>query len=725
MLLGTNQVDVAEAAFTAGGVNYPPGSWIVQAPREAVEEVARQTGLSFAAVASAPEVRRHLVDLPRLAVLHNWIDTQDAGWVRYTLDRAKVPYTLINDDDLKRGNLAERFDVVLYPRTQGGLSDLVHGIDPKYGPLAYTKTPEFPSQGIPDGSEDITGGMGFEGLLNLDKFVRGGGVLIALGSGGTLPVDGGIVRGVSSARLGVSTPGSEVRVKVVRPEHPLVYGYEELTQVFRGNGPVFDVPKAERARVVLQFGTKKPDGEEDEEGKEAGPGLRDRGGGPRRSGGRSGRRSRKRRRRTTASCSRGSAPREGGARRQAGDPRRPHRQGAGDPLWLRPAPPLPQPRRLPVRLQRPAELERPAAVSDPAEAVDPTTPQEPPQAPMRRPRSRAGAASVFAGIVLSRMMGFVREGAFARYFGVGPHQDALTAAIRVPNVLQNLLGEGALSASFIPIYSGLLEEGRDEEAGRFAGAIFGLMAAAAAAFALLGILLARPIVILLAPGFLRDAAAVAAGQMTVDRFALAVTGVRILFPMTGLLVLSVWALAILNSNRRFFLPYFAPVLWNSAIVAALLIAGHQLAGTQRRRRADPALQGGLLGRSRGRPAAVRGSAPRWCWASCAASGRRSRSACRGCGRRWRRGGRRWPAAGWCSSPATSTSSSPPCWPPAPPRRTASRRCSICCRSASSASRWRPRSCRRCRACAARGWPRRCSPASGARCATSPSSTSPR
>ncbi len=217
-------------------------------------------------------------------------------------------------------------------------------------------------------------------------------------------------------------------------------------------------------------------------------------------------------------------------------------------------------------------------MSEPAESIDPPVPQEPPQPPEKAPRSRAGAASVFAGIVLSRIMGFVREGAFARYFGVGPHQDALTAAMRVPNVLQNLLGEGALSASFIPIYSGLLEEGRDEEAGRFAGAIFGLMAAAAAAFALLGILLAKPIVVLLAPGFLRDAAAVAAGQLTVDRFALSVTGIRILFPMTGLLVLSVWALAILNSNRRFFLPYFAPVLWNSAIIAALVIVGRQLAG---------------------------------------------------------------------------------------------------------------------------------------------------
>jgi putative peptidoglycan lipid II flippase len=220
-------------------------------------------------------------------------------------------------------------------------------------------------------------------------------------------------------------------------------------------------------------------------------------------------------------------------------------------------------------------------VSEPAESsVDPSVPQEPPEPPEKRPRSRAGAASVFAGIILSRLMGMVREGAFARYLGVGLYQDAMTAAMRVPNILQNLLGEGVLSASFIPIYSGLLEDGKREEAGKFAGAIFGLMAAAAASFALLGILLAKPIVFLLASGFVGDSAAVAAGKMPVDRFALAVTGIRILFPMTGLLVLSVWALAILNSNRRFFLPYFAPVLWNSAIIAALIFVGTWLAGTQ-------------------------------------------------------------------------------------------------------------------------------------------------
>jgi putative peptidoglycan lipid II flippase len=208
-------------------------------------------------------------------------------------------------------------------------------------------------------------------------------------------------------------------------------------------------------------------------------------------------------------------------------------------------------------------------VTEPLETLEPASPRA-------RPRG-GGAAKVFAGILLSRAMGFVREGTFARFFGVGPHQDALTAAMRVPNVLQNLLGEGVLSASFIPIYSSLLEEGREEEAGRFAGAIFGLMLAAAAGVSLLGIALAKPIVVLLAPGFLRDAAAVAAGTMTVDRFALAVAGVRILFPMAGVLALSVWALAVLNSHRRFFLPYFAPVFWNSAMIAVLILAGRQLA----------------------------------------------------------------------------------------------------------------------------------------------------
>lgn len=188
-------------------------------------------------------------------------------------------------------------------------------------------------------------------------------------------------------------------------------------------------------------------------------------------------------------------------------------------------------------------------------------------------RAPSGARWVAVGIFASRILGFVRQRAFAFFFGVGPHTDVLNAAFKGPNLLQNLLGEGTLSAAFIPIYSRMVEEGREKEASRFAGAILGLLLVVASAVALLGVLLARPLVALLSPGFLGDAAAVAAGELAVDRFALTVTAVRILFPMTALLVLAAWTLGVLNSHRRFLLPYMAPVLWNLSILTLLLGAG--------------------------------------------------------------------------------------------------------------------------------------------------------
>jgi putative peptidoglycan lipid II flippase len=188
--------------------------------------------------------------------------------------------------------------------------------------------------------------------------------------------------------------------------------------------------------------------------------------------------------------------------------------------------------------------------------------------------SRAGGATTVAlGILASRIFGFLRERAFAHYFGVGPHIDVLRVALRAPNALQNLLGEGTLSAAFIPVYTRLLRDGRRDDAGRFAGAVFGLLLAVAGGISLLGALFAKPIVSVLAAGFLQDAAAVQAGTLTVDRFPLAVSATRFIFPMTGLLVLSVWALGILNSHRRFLLPYAAPAVWNAAILAALLWVG--------------------------------------------------------------------------------------------------------------------------------------------------------
>ena len=180
-----------------------------------------------------------------------------------------------------------------------------------------------------------------------------------------------------------------------------------------------------------------------------------------------------------------------------------------------------------------------------------------------------GAILVAAGIFASRVIGLVRDRAVAFFFGSGAFADVYRLALRAPNFLQNLLGEGTLSASFIPIYSRMLEEGREEDAGRFAGAIFGILAVVAFGAAVLGVLLAEPFVAVIASGFLDDADKLAAGEIVVDRYALAVTVTRLTFPMTAFLVLSAWCLGVLNSHRRFLLSYFAPVAWNVALLAAL------------------------------------------------------------------------------------------------------------------------------------------------------------
>jgi putative peptidoglycan lipid II flippase len=196
-------------------------------------------------------------------------------------------------------------------------------------------------------------------------------------------------------------------------------------------------------------------------------------------------------------------------------------------------------------------------------------------------RPRRGALLVGAGILASRIAGLGRQAVVGAVFGVGAHADVFATALRAPNLLQNLLGEQALSASFIPVYSRLLAEGRREAARRFAGAVFALLVALVAALSLLGVLAARPLVALFAAGYLQDAARVAAGELSVDRFELAVRAVRWIFPMTGLLVLSAWALGVLNSHGRFFLSYVAPVAWNAAIVAALLWASGGSRGFER------------------------------------------------------------------------------------------------------------------------------------------------
>jgi hypothetical protein len=267
------RVEIAAASFEAGGRRYPRGSWLL-APQEglaaALPSVATELALDFDAAPALPDVARHDAPLPRVGVLVPWADTDSIGWLRYTLDRQRIPYVYLRDEDVRAGGLRDKVDVVVYGQVRLDLQGQIHGISSRWRPMPFTRTPEFPSHGAPVASDDITGGLGWSGLAELQRFVEGGGVLVTLGSGSMLALEGGLVRGVRRASASsLRTPGVELRVRFARPDHPLAYGYPAETSVFRTNLPAYETPRRwleaayctscldgpeDRGGVVLEWG---------------------------------------------------------------------------------------------------------------------------------------------------------------------------------------------------------------------------------------------------------------------------------------------------------------------------------------------------------------------------------------------------------------------------------------------------------------------------------------
>lgn len=184
-----------------------------------------------------------------------------------------------------------------------------------------------------------------------------------------------------------------------------------------------------------------------------------------------------------------------------------------------------------------------------------------PQASQTTPSTARSAFFVGAGILISRLVGLVRQRIFAHYFGQSGAADAFSAAFRIPNFLQNVFGEGALSASLIPVYAKLLAQDDEAEASHVASAILALLALLTSLVVLTGIFASPYLINIIAPGF------------EGERRELTIRLVRILFPGAGLLVLSAWCLGILNSHHRFFISYTAPVAWNIAIISSLIFFG--------------------------------------------------------------------------------------------------------------------------------------------------------
>ncbi|WP_084332138.1 M14 family zinc carboxypeptidase [Runella limosa] len=251
---------VLDAKTTLSGVKdtLAAGSVVLQGiTSEQAKNITTQFGLDLTATKATANVKQHEVSLPRTAIYHSWFNTQDEGWVRFTFDQRGIPYTSIEKDDLKAGDLRSKYDVIVIPKMRGTGSDFIHEIDKKFGPLPYTKTPEFPSHGFPDSTPDMTGGPGFDGMNQLRMFVEAGGVLVTLDNTSAMIAETGITRDLDKVETpGLYHPGSIVNVKVRKSDSPIVYGFPEVFPIFKGISPLLQTKKYNRDMMVLQYGTK-------------------------------------------------------------------------------------------------------------------------------------------------------------------------------------------------------------------------------------------------------------------------------------------------------------------------------------------------------------------------------------------------------------------------------------------------------------------------------------
>ena len=279
-------IEIAEREFDVDGKKFPAGSWLLADQpglHDPIQKAASELGLDFVLVDAAPAAARHKAPAPRIGVWVPWADTDSIGWIRYSLDQRKVPYTYLRDEDIRAGNLRSKIDVLLYGHVDLELAEQIEGLPKKWSPMPFKKTAQTPSFGTPAESDDITGGIGYEGLAQIQHFIEDGGLMVTLGSGSMLALEGGLVRfvrrssggvprsaagggGASSAasqQAGTRTPGAHVRVTFDRPDHPIAYGYPTRTWVFRQNFPLYNTP---RRWLRMAYCTTCLDGPEDRSG---------------------------------------------------------------------------------------------------------------------------------------------------------------------------------------------------------------------------------------------------------------------------------------------------------------------------------------------------------------------------------------------------------------------------------------------------------------------------
>ena len=242
----------SEEPFQAGGARFPRGSFLVRGvPAADLSAALASLGLTGRALAAAPKVRTHPLRAPRIGIVHTWLTTQDEGWWRLTFDELAIPYTSVSTQTVAATeDLLSRFDVLLFPPVGRGVNAIVAGMPMWGNALPWKATSTTPNLATIDSTDDMRPGLGFRGLENLQRFVRGGGLLVASMDAAELAVQFGLAPGVSVARpRDLKLTGSVVRSKLVDSASPIAYGYAEPPAIYSFDGPIFNLSNLAIARA--------------------------------------------------------------------------------------------------------------------------------------------------------------------------------------------------------------------------------------------------------------------------------------------------------------------------------------------------------------------------------------------------------------------------------------------------------------------------------------------
>ncbi len=233
---------IGERRFEAGTVIVPLAGSAERQLRTAVEEL----GLSAFTVGGTLDVRRHELDLPRIGLVHSWQNTQNEGWVRYAFDRFAIPYTYLSTQDLRDSAAIANLDVLVLPYVSDNARAIVNGLPMTGPPIPWRRTPETPSLGGYDETDDVRPGIGLAGLARLEWWIRRGGVLITEGGTAAVPVDYGLAPGVDIAESrSLRVRGAVLRAAIRDRHSPLAYGYPDTLAVYFNRTPLLQVDTAE------------------------------------------------------------------------------------------------------------------------------------------------------------------------------------------------------------------------------------------------------------------------------------------------------------------------------------------------------------------------------------------------------------------------------------------------------------------------------------------------